>query len=56
VKPGKLNSVLCYNLDRIGPSLLNVVDAPDRLQALDVGLRSAKEQVETTTPAGRLQI
>ncbi len=54
-KVGKLNSVLCYKLDRVGRSLLNVVDAHDRLQALGVGLRSAKEQVETTTPAGRLQ-
>jgi site-specific DNA recombinase len=50
-----VDSVLCYKLDRIGRSLLNVVDAHDRLQALDVGLRSAKEQIETTTPAGRLQ-
>jgi site-specific DNA recombinase len=32
-----------------------VVDAHDRLEALGVGLRSAKEQLETTTPAGRLQ-
>ena len=54
-KAGKLQSVLCYKLDRVGRSLLNVVDAHDRLQALGVGLRSAKEQVETTTPAGRLQ-
>jgi site-specific DNA recombinase len=54
-KAGKLDSVLCYKLDRVGRSLLNVVDAHDRLQALGVGLRSAKEQVETTTPAGRLQ-
>ena len=54
-KVGKLDSVLCYKLDRVGRSLLNVVDAHDRLQALGVGLRSAKEQVETTTPAGRLQ-
>jgi site-specific DNA recombinase len=54
-KAGKLTSVLCYKLDRVGRSLLNVVDAHDRLQALGVGLGSAKEQVETTTPAGRLQ-
>jgi site-specific DNA recombinase len=54
-KVGKLDSVLCYKLDRVGRSLLNVVDAHDRLQTLGVGLRSAKEQVETTTPAGRLQ-
>jgi site-specific DNA recombinase len=32
-----------------------VVDAHDRLEVFGVGLRSAKEQLETTTPAGRLQ-
>jgi site-specific DNA recombinase len=50
-----IGSVLCYKLDRIGRTLLNVVDAHDRLEALGIGLRSAKEQIETTTPAGRLQ-
>jgi site-specific DNA recombinase len=54
-RAAKFESVVCYKLDRIGRSLLNVVDAHDRLQVLGVGLRSAKEQLETTTPAGRLQ-
>src|SRR5918998_6772806 len=49
---GKFGSVVCYKLDRIGRSLLNVVDAHDRLEAVGVGLRSAQEQLETTTPAG----
>ncbi len=54
-RAANFESVVCYKLDRIGRSLLNVVDAHDRLEALGVGLRSAKEQLETTTPAGRLQ-
>jgi site-specific DNA recombinase len=54
-KAGKFESVVCYKLDRVGRSLLNVVDAHDRLEVLGVGLRSAKEQLETTNPAGRLQ-
>ena len=54
-RAGVFGSVVCYKLDRMGRSLLNVVDAHDRLEALGVGLRSAKEQLETTTPAGRLQ-
>jgi site-specific DNA recombinase len=54
-RAGNFESFLCYKLDRVGRSLLNVVDAHDRLEALGVGLRSAKEQIETTTPAGRLQ-
>jgi site-specific DNA recombinase len=52
---GRFDSVVCYKLDRVGRSLLNVIDAHDRLEVLGVGLRSAKEQIETTTPAGRLQ-
>jgi site-specific DNA recombinase len=39
----------------VGRSLLDVVDTHDRLQQLGVGLGSAKEQIDTTTPAGRLQ-
>ncbi len=54
-RAGHFDSVVCYKLDRVGRSLLNVIDAHDRLEALGVGLRSAKEQIETTTPAGRLQ-
>jgi site-specific DNA recombinase len=52
---GRFGSVVCCKLDRIGRSLLNVVDTYDRLEALCIGLRSAKVQLETTTPAGRLQ-
>jgi site-specific DNA recombinase len=54
-RAGTFDSVACYKLDRVGRTLLNVVDAHDRLEALGVGLRSAKEQVESTTLAGRLQ-
>jgi site-specific DNA recombinase len=54
-RAGRFQSVVCYKLDRVGRSLLNVVDAHDRLEVLGVELRSAKEQLETTTPAGRLQ-
>jgi site-specific DNA recombinase len=35
-KEGKPDSVVCYKLDRVGRSLLNVVDAHDRLEALGV--------------------
>jgi site-specific DNA recombinase len=46
--------VLAYKLDRIGRTLLVVVDAHDRLQAAGVALRSATEPIDTSTPAGRL--
>lgn len=51
---GKLEVVLVYKLDRIGRTLLNVVDAHDRLSTADVALRSATEPIDTSAPSGRL--
>jgi site-specific DNA recombinase len=53
-KAGKFDTVLVYRLDRIGRSLLVVVDAHDRLMESGVALRSATEPIDTSTPAGRL--
>jgi site-specific DNA recombinase len=53
-KAGKFNTVLVYKLDRLGRSLLVIVDAHDRLQAAGVALRSATEPIDTSTPSGRL--
>jgi len=53
-KAGKFDTVLVYRLDRIGRSLLVVMDAHDRLQEAGVALRSATEPIDTSTPAGRL--
>lgn len=50
----EFSSVAVYRLDRIGRSLLVVVDAHDTLEALGMSLRSATEPVETSTPSGRL--
>lgn len=46
--------VLVYKLDRIGRSLLVVVDAHDRLGEVGVALKSATEPLDTSTAAGRL--
>jgi site-specific DNA recombinase len=46
--------VLVYKLDRLGRSLLVIVDAHDRLQQARVALRSATEPIDTSTPSGRL--
>jgi site-specific DNA recombinase len=51
---GKFDTVLVYRLDRIGRSLLVVVDAHDRLQEASVSLKSATEPIDTSSPAGRL--
>jgi len=53
-KAGKFDVVLVYKLDRIGRTLLVVVDAHDRLMESGVALRSATEPIDTATPAGRL--
>jgi site-specific DNA recombinase len=51
---GRFDTLLVYRLDRLGRSLLVIVDAHDRLQAAGVSLRSATEPIDTSTPSGRL--
>lgn len=51
---GRFDTVLVYRLDRIGRSLLVVVDAHDRLEEAGVSLKSATEPIDTSSPAGRL--
>jgi site-specific DNA recombinase len=53
-KEGKFEAVLVYKLDRLGRTLLVIVDAHDRLQEAGVALRSATEPIDTSTPSGRL--
>jgi site-specific DNA recombinase len=53
-REGKFGTVLVYKLDRLGRSLLVIVDAHDRLQGAGVSLRSATEPIDTSTPSGRL--
>jgi site-specific DNA recombinase len=53
-KAGKFDVVLVYKLDRLGRTLLVIVDAHDRLAEAGVALRSATEPIDTSTPSGRL--
>jgi site-specific DNA recombinase len=53
-RAGKFQTVLVYKLDRLGRSLLVIVDAHDRLQVAGVALRSATEPIDTSNPSGRL--
>jgi site-specific DNA recombinase len=53
-RDGKFGVVLVYRLDRMGRSLLVIVDAHDRLQETGVALRSATEPIDTSNPSGRL--
>ena len=51
---GLFDTVLVYRLDRVGRSLLVVVDAHDLLGEAGVAMKSATEPIDTSTPAGRL--
>jgi site-specific DNA recombinase len=53
-REGKFGTVLLYKLDRLGRSLLVIVDAHDRLETSGVSLRSATEPIDTSNPSGRL--
>ena len=53
-RTGQFTTLLVYRLDRLGRSLLVIVDAAERLEAAGVGLRSATEPIDTSTPSGRL--
>jgi site-specific DNA recombinase len=53
-REGKFGAVLAYRLDRLGRSLLVIVDAHDRLEEAEVAMRSATEPIDTSNPSGRL--
>jgi site-specific DNA recombinase len=53
-KAGEFGTVLVSKLDRLGRSLLVIVDAHDRLQEAGVALRSGREPIDTSTASGRL--
>ena len=50
---GKFEVVLVYRLDRLGRSLLVIVDAHDRLEEAGVAMRSGTEPIDTSNPSGR---
>ncbi|MDP8925869.1 MAG: recombinase family protein [Actinomycetota bacterium] len=52
-KAGKFGTVLVYKLDRLGRTLLVIVEAHDKLAEIGVGLRSPHEAIDTSTPHGR---
>ncbi|CAN5133202.1 recombinase family protein [soil metagenome] len=51
----KFETLLVYRLDRLGRSLLVIVDGHDRLlEGAGVALKSATEPIDTSNPSGRL--
>ena len=55
-KRRRFDTVVVAKLDRLGRSLKHLIFLMEELQALGVGLVSLGESIDTTTPAGRLQI
>ena len=52
----RLDSVVCWRLDRLGRSLKHLVNLLDELQALGVSFVSLNEGIDLGTPSGRLQL
>jgi DNA invertase Pin-like site-specific DNA recombinase len=51
----RVDIILCWKLDRWGPSLRHLVNSVADLEALGVSFCSLKDAFDTTTPSGRLQ-
>ena len=54
VKRKRFNAVVCWKLDRLGRDMRHLINLLDELRALDVGLVTLGEGLDTTTPAGRM--
>lgn len=48
--------LVVWKLDRLSRSLRDLLTLLDRLEILEVGFRSLTEQIDTTTPAGRMML
>lgn len=54
IRAGKYNVLLVWSYDRFARSLTHLVSTLDELRALGVDFASFREQLDTTTPEGRL--
>jgi DNA invertase Pin-like site-specific DNA recombinase len=53
LRPG--DTLVVWRLDRLGRGLGHLIELVEQLQQRRIGFRSLSEQIDTTTPAGRLQ-
>ena len=51
---GRFQRVVFWKLDRLARNLRDLLDICDRLEALEVGIVSIQEAIDTGTPAGRM--
>src|SRR5207253_6305964 len=52
----RFDVLVCWRLDRLGRNLRHLILLLDELQALGIGFITLGEGIDTTTPAGRLQL
>jgi DNA invertase Pin-like site-specific DNA recombinase len=52
LRPG--DTLVVWKLDRLGRSLRHLIDTITALQRRDLGFRSLEENIDTTTPGGKL--
>lgn len=48
--------LIVWKIDRLGRSLYDMVDLMRKLNEMEVGFRSITQQIDTTTPSGRLML
>lgn len=51
---GKFDVVMAWALDRLGRSLLDLMQTPQELESAHVDLFLHQQAIDTTTPAGRM--
>lgn len=48
--------LIVWKIDRLGRNLYDMVDLMRKLDAMEVGFRSITQQIDTTTPSGRMML
>ena len=55
-KRRRFDVIVCWRLDRLGRSLRHLINMLDEMNSLGIGFVSLGEQIDATTPSGRLQL
>lgn len=54
IRQGKVQTVICYKLDRIGRSLKHLLNLFEEFSNRGIGFISYSQNIDTTTPEGRM--
>ena len=53
---GRFNVLLCWHIDRLGRSLVDVINNVQAIQAANVELILQQQSIDTTTPVGKAML